>query len=41
MTWDWEFTGRIIPDLLNGLAVTVQATVLGYTLALVLGLAVA
>ncbi|TDQ55061.1 ectoine/hydroxyectoine ABC transporter permease subunit EhuD [Actinorugispora endophytica] len=41
MAWDWEFTGRIIPDLLSGLVVTVQATVLGYALALVLGLAVA
>ncbi|HLU96947.1 MAG TPA: ectoine/hydroxyectoine ABC transporter permease subunit EhuD [Thermobifida alba] len=41
MTWDWYFTGQIIPDLLRGLVVTVQATLLGYVLALVLGLAVA
>ncbi|MEY9213979.1 ectoine/hydroxyectoine ABC transporter permease subunit EhuD [Thermobifida halotolerans] len=41
MTWDWEFTGRIIPDLLDGLVVTVQATLVGYVLALALGLAVA
>ncbi|GAA3746198.1 polar amino acid transport system permease protein [Spinactinospora alkalitolerans] len=41
MVWDWEFTGRILPDLLTGLRYTVQATVLGYVLALILGLAVA
>lgn len=40
MVWDWEFTGQIVPDLLSGLAVTVQATLLGYVIALVLGLAV-
>lgn len=41
MVWDWEFTGRIIPDLLTGLRYTIQATLLGYVLALGLGLAVA
>ncbi|MFQ5599833.1 MAG: ectoine/hydroxyectoine ABC transporter permease subunit EhuD [Candidatus Krumholzibacteriia bacterium] len=35
---DWEFTWRILPELLRGLVVTVQATVLGMTLALALGL---
>lgn len=35
---DWEFTWRILPELLRGLAVTVQATVLGMALALALGL---
>ncbi|MEW2355115.1 ectoine/hydroxyectoine ABC transporter permease subunit EhuD [Spirillospora sp. NPDC029432] len=38
MTWDWTYTGEILPDLLNGLRVTIVATVLGYLLALVLGL---
>jgi polar amino acid transport system permease protein len=38
MTWDWTYTGEILPDLLNGLRVTVVATILGYALALVLGL---
>ncbi|MFI0349540.1 ectoine/hydroxyectoine ABC transporter permease subunit EhuD [Actinomadura sp. 9N407] len=38
MTWDWSYTGEILPDLLNGLRVTIVATVLGYLLALVLGL---
>lgn len=36
---DWEFTWRILPELLRGLVVTVEATVLGMALALVLGLA--
>ncbi|MDA0565500.1 ectoine/hydroxyectoine ABC transporter permease subunit EhuD [Streptomonospora sp. S1-112] len=41
MMWDTEFAIGIIPQLLEGLVVTVQATVLGYAVALVLGLAVA
>jgi polar amino acid transport system permease protein len=36
--WDWHFAGRILPDLLRGLVVTVEATLLGYAVALVLGL---
>jgi polar amino acid transport system permease protein len=35
---DWEFTWRILPELLRGLVVTVQATVLGMLVALALGL---
>lgn len=35
---DWEFAWRILPELLRGLVITVQATLLGMTLALVLGL---
>jgi polar amino acid transport system permease protein len=35
---DWEFAWRILPELLRGLAVTVQATVLGMLVALALGL---
>jgi polar amino acid transport system permease protein len=36
--WDWHYAGHILPDLLRGLRVTVEATLLGYLLALVLGL---
>ena len=39
--WDLEFTFEVMPDLLTGLWVTIQATVMGYLIALVLGLAVA
>lgn len=38
MIWDWHFAGKILPDLLRGLGVTVEATLLGYAVALVLGL---
>lgn len=38
MIWDWNFAGKILPDLLRGLRVTVEATLLGYLLAAVLGL---
>ncbi|WP_018657167.1 ectoine/hydroxyectoine ABC transporter permease subunit EhuD [Actinomadura flavalba] len=38
MEWDWTYTGEILPDLLNGLRVTVTATIAGYAIALVLGL---
>jgi polar amino acid transport system permease protein len=36
--WDWHFAGHVLPDLLSGLRVTVEATLMGYALALVLGL---
>jgi len=36
--WDWDFSLEILPDLLRALLVTVEATVLGMALALVLGL---
>jgi polar amino acid transport system permease protein len=39
--WSWSFVLEILPKLLNGLLVTVEATLLGYVLALVLGLAIA
>ncbi|WP_019630633.1 ectoine/hydroxyectoine ABC transporter permease subunit EhuD [Actinomadura atramentaria] len=38
MDWDWTYTGDILPDLLDGLRLTVTATVLGYLIAVVLGL---
>lgn len=40
-TWDWEIVQRMLPDLLRGLSVTLQATVVGITLAMVLGLGLA
>ncbi|GAB2520006.1 ectoine/hydroxyectoine ABC transporter permease subunit EhuD [Nocardiopsis aegyptia] len=39
--WDFEFTLEVMPDLLEGLWITVQATVMGYLIALTLGLAIA
>ncbi|MEU2787745.1 ectoine/hydroxyectoine ABC transporter permease subunit EhuD [Streptomyces sp. NPDC007100] len=36
--WSWEYVGDILPDLLRGLLVTVQATLLGSLVAFVLGL---
>lgn len=39
--WSWSYVQEILPTLLHGLLVTVEATVLGYALALVLGLAIA
>lgn len=36
--WDWDFALQILPDLLRAFLVTVQATILGMSLALVLGL---
>ncbi|MEV0085355.1 ectoine/hydroxyectoine ABC transporter permease subunit EhuD [Saccharopolyspora sp. NPDC050642] len=41
MIWDWEFTGRIIPDILRGLVVTFEATLLGSIVAFALGLVLA
>ncbi|GJF05130.1 ectoine/hydroxyectoine ABC transporter permease subunit EhuD [Pseudonocardia sp. D17] len=39
--WDWNFAGEIIPALLNGLRVTLIATVLGSIIAFALGLGLA
>lgn len=36
--WDWSYTREVIPTLLSGLWVTLQATVGGFALALVVGL---
>ncbi|MDA3625322.1 ectoine/hydroxyectoine ABC transporter permease subunit EhuD [Saccharopolyspora oryzae] len=41
MIWDWDFALRIVPSLLDGLLVTVQITLLGMAIALVLGLVLA
>lgn len=39
--WDLGFTWEIMPDLLDGLVVTLQATAVGITIALVFGLLLA
>jgi polar amino acid transport system permease protein len=39
--WSWSFALEILPSLLRGLVVTVEATLLGYVLAVTLGLVVA
>jgi len=36
--WDWGYTAEIMPDLLDGLIVTLRATAVGITIALILGL---
>jgi polar amino acid transport system permease protein len=41
MIWDFDFTFEVMPSLLGGLWVTVQLTLIGYTIALVLGLLIA
>lgn len=38
MIWDWHFAGKILPDLLRGLVVTIEVTLMGYVVALVVGL---
>jgi polar amino acid transport system permease protein len=38
MIWDWDYAWGILPNLLGGLRITVEATLLGYLLALVLGI---
>jgi polar amino acid transport system permease protein len=39
--WDWEYAIEILPDLLDGLRLTVVATLAGIVVALVLGLGLA
>ena len=39
--WDWEYTFRILPDLLKVLKITISATFLGFGFALVFGLLLA
>lgn len=41
MIWDWNYTLEILPDLLMAAVVTIEATLLGFVLAAVLGLALA
>ena len=39
--FDWDYALAVLPVLLEGLGVTIQATLLGMSLALVLGLILA
>lgn len=41
MFWDFGFTFEVMPSLLSGLWVTVQLTLIGYAIALTLGLLIA
>lgn len=41
MIWDWSFAAQIVPFLLQGLWITVQITLIGMAIALVVGLFVA
>lgn len=41
MSWDWQFVRQILPSLLDGVAITVQISLLAYGVALVLGLCIA
>jgi polar amino acid transport system permease protein len=41
LIWDWSFVIEILPELLKGLVVTIQATFLGFTLAMIFGLVMA
>lgn len=38
MKWNWQFTWHILPTILRGMVITIEATVLGMVLALILGL---
>lgn len=38
MNWDWDYTWEVLPNILNGLLITLQSTVLGSVLAYALGL---
>lgn len=41
MLWDWSYTFDILPDLLAAAVITIEATLLGFVLAAVLGLVLA
>jgi polar amino acid transport system permease protein len=41
MLFDWEFAQEIVPELLEGLVVTIEASVAGFILAAILGLLLA
>jgi polar amino acid transport system permease protein len=41
MEWDWAFVIQILPTLIEGVKITILATVLGYILAAIVGLAIA
>ena len=39
--WDWNYAWQILPDLLAAAVITIEATILGFAIAAVLGLALA
>lgn len=41
MLWDWSYTFSILPDLLAAAVITIEATLLGFVLAALLGLVLA
>lgn len=41
MNWDWNFAREVFPQLLSALPVTIEATVIGSVIAMVLGLLLA
>lgn len=41
MSWSWSFAWQVVPDLLEGLKVTLEITLVGSAVAMVLGLVVA
>ncbi len=41
MEWDWEFVWQIMPTLIEGVKITILATILGSALAAVVGLGIA
>jgi polar amino acid transport system permease protein len=41
MEWDWNFVREILPTLIDGVKITILATVLGSVLAAIVGLAIA
>jgi len=41
MLWDWAYTWQILPDLLAAAVITIEATLLGFAVAAVLGLVLA
>ncbi len=41
MAWDWAYAWKVLPDLLQGLTITIQATVVAFLVAATLGLLLA
>ena len=41
MEWDWAFVQEILPQLLEGVVITIQASLLGSLVAMALGLGLA
>jgi polar amino acid transport system permease protein len=41
MEWDWDFVIKILPQLVDGVVITIQATMLGSILSMILGLGLA